>query len=78
MKTLKDLRQAYDKTQGTQDYIKYSCESYSKSNGKWLFTGWSFPIEGIIKVVRGQTFVYAEDGKSRIRLSDNCKEFLGL
>ena len=77
------LRDAYEKTLGTPDYLKYSCAWYFKSSktGEWKFAIWGSPwhfTSGYFKKVRGETYIYSMDGKDRVQLNEACKKLLKI
>ena len=77
------LRDAFEATQGTPDYLKYKCEWYFKSSksGQWKFTIWGSPAsfnKGYFKKVRGETYIYSMDYDERIKLNEECKALLNI
>ena len=68
------LKDAYKSTLGTPNYTKYSCEWHlkSKKTGKWIFSIYSSPCpfkKVYFKKVRGELYLYDEDGDERILLN---------
>ena len=77
------LRDAFEATQGTPDYLKYKCEWYFKSSksGQWKFSIWGSPAsfnKGYFKVIRGEIYIYSMDDEERFKLNEECKELLEI
>lgn len=75
------LQTANDGVKGTENYYIYHCEVYCKrENGTWHFVGWGLtPTQtGYFKTVKGDTFVYSEDGQKRWKLSSACIDLLNV
>jgi hypothetical protein len=75
-----EIWKEHKKVLGTTDYTRYLCECDCKnSKGVWKFIGHCVPDSpGMIKVIKGVTWLYMYDGKYRFGLSSYCKELLGL
>jgi hypothetical protein len=75
------LQTANDGVKGTENYHIYYCEAYCRrKNGTWFFVGWGLPLTqtGYFKTVKGDTFVYSEDGQKRWKLSSACIDLLNV
>lgn len=77
------LRNAYEQTLGTSDYLKYACAWYFKSpkTGKWIFSVYGCPCsfnKCYLKTVHGTLFIYDDNEDNRIELNDECKKLLNI
>lgn len=80
-KQMEALQTANEGVKGTEIYHIYHCEAYCKrENGTWFFVGWGLPPTqtGYFKTVKGDTFVYSEDGQKRWKLSAACIDLLNV
>ena len=71
-----NLKKAYEAS--TQNNFEYLCEySFKNERGSWVFGGYAFPDDGIIKAIKGNTYLYCSSSK-RYLLNSSCKKILGL
>lgn len=73
---------------GLPDWYKYRCALYFKSEktGNWKFSIYVTPAlfkkyytgKSYFKIIRGEIYIYREDGKERILLNDACKKILNI
>ena len=77
----KALKEAYEKTVDITNYSPYKSElSFKGKHGNWIFALHAVPQfdKGYFKKVRGETYIYHEDGNDRYRLSEACLKLLGI
>ena len=80
-KQMEILQTANEGVKGTENYYIYHCEkSYKRENGTWHWIGWSLPPteQGYFKTVKGEIYVYTENGKYRWKLSSACIDLLNV
>jgi hypothetical protein len=59
--TTKRLVDRHFEVKGTADYNEQKVETYSKTNNKWIFLGWSIPIGLVYSVVGTNAGIFLEE-----------------
>jgi hypothetical protein len=66
--TTKRLVDRHFEVKGTADYNEQKVETYSKTNNKWIFLGWSIPIGLVYSVVGTNAGIFLEEKKYNWRI----------
>ena len=77
----KTLKEAYEKTVDITNYSPYTCAlSFKGKHGNWIHALYAVPQfnKGYFKKVRGNVYIYHEDGNDRYCLSEDCLKLLGI
>ena len=62
--TTKRLVDRHFEVKGTADYNEQTVETYSKTNNKWIFLGWSIPSKSVYSVVGTNAGIFLERGNT--------------
>jgi len=81
LQQIEKLKEAWEKTRGTEAYTTYLMQMEFKYKNSWSFVGWYVPFPSsamtyYLKTIRGVDYLYTEykDEINRYLLNDSVKQ----